>query len=75
MSRMTFLIDAEEKAINQLVKVMEKQIDVVEVRILDPGRLIKKDLKPVKKRYLDSVVQMGREGLTETLTERKMKKK
>ena len=48
MSRMTFLIDAEEKAINQLVKVMEKQIDVVEVRILDPGRLIKKELALIK---------------------------
>ena len=48
MSRMTFLIDAEEKAINQLVKVMEKQIDVVEVRILDPKRLIKKELALIK---------------------------
>ncbi len=48
MSRMTFLIDAEENAINQLVKVMEKQIDVVEVKILDPGKLIKKELALIK---------------------------
>jgi acetolactate synthase-1/3 small subunit len=52
MSKMTFVIEAEENAINQLIKVMNKQIDVVDVKILDPKRLIKiyvKDQKMIPK--------------------------
>lgn len=48
MSRMTFVIDAEEDSINQLAKVMDKQIDVVEVRILDAKKMIKKELALIK---------------------------
>ena len=48
MSRMTFVIEAEENSINQLIKVMDKQIDVVDVKILDPKRLIKKELALIK---------------------------
>ena len=48
MSRMTFTIDAEEMSINQLVGVMNKQTDVVEVKVLDPKRMIKKELALIK---------------------------
>ena len=48
MSKMTFVIEAEENAINQLVKVMNKQIDVVDAKVLDPKRLIKKELALIK---------------------------
>ncbi|MAM42163.1 MAG: acetolactate synthase small subunit [Thaumarchaeota archaeon] len=48
MSRMTFTIDADEMSINQLVGVMNKQIDVVEVKVLDPKRMIKKELALIK---------------------------
>jgi len=48
MSRMTFVVDAEESAINQLVSVMNKQTDVVEVKILDVNRIIKKELALIK---------------------------
>lgn len=48
MSRMTFTIDAEKSAINQLVSVMNKQTDVVEVKILDVNRIIKKELALIK---------------------------
>lgn len=48
MSRMTFVIDAEEDSINQLAKVMDKQIDVVEVRVLDEKKMIKKELALIK---------------------------
>jgi len=48
MSRMTFTIDADEMSINQLVGVMNKQIDVVEVKVLDSKRIIKKELALIK---------------------------
>ena len=48
MSRMTFTIDAEKSAINQLVSVMNKQTDVVEAKILDVNRIIKKELALIK---------------------------
>ena len=48
MLRMTFTIDAEKSAINQLVSVMNKQTDVVEVKILDVNRIIKKELALIK---------------------------
>ena len=48
MSRMTFRIVADEMAINQLVGVMNKQTDVVEVKVLDPKRMIKKELALIK---------------------------
>tara|TARA_B100000408_G_C10284539_1_gene217534 strand:+ start:228 stop:707 length:480 start_codon:yes stop_codon:yes gene_type:complete len=48
MSRMTFAVEAEESAINQLVSVMNKQTDVVEAKILDTNRIIKKELALIK---------------------------
>ena len=45
MSRMTFTVDAEKSEINQLVSVMNKQTDVVEAKVLDTNRIIKKELK------------------------------
>ena len=43
MSRMTFTIDAKEDEIKQLVKVMEKQVDVVNAKVLDQKKTIKKE--------------------------------
>ena len=43
MSRMTFTIDAKEDEVRQLVKVMEKQVDVVNAKILDHKKTIKKE--------------------------------
>ena len=48
MSRMTFTIEAEESAIGQLNRVMDKQIDVVEVKSLDSAKAVKRELALVK---------------------------
>jgi len=48
MSRMTFTIDAKEDEIKQLVKVMEKQVDVVNAKVLDHKKTIKKELALIK---------------------------
>ena len=48
MSRMTFTIDAKEDEVRQLVKVMEKQVDVVNAKILDHKKTIKKELALIK---------------------------
>ncbi|MEE6245947.1 MAG: acetolactate synthase small subunit [Thermoproteota archaeon] len=48
MSRMTFTVDAEKSEINQLVSVMNKQTDVVEAKVLDTNRIIKKELALIK---------------------------
>ena len=48
MSRMTFTIEAEESAIGQLNRVMDKQIDVVDVKSLDSAKAVKRELALVK---------------------------
>lgn len=53
-SRMTFTIEADESVIGQLTRVMDKQIDVVEVKLLNSEKSIRRELALVVIKVSDS---------------------
>jgi acetolactate synthase-1/3 small subunit len=48
LSRMTVVVDAESRVLNQIVEQLDKMVDVVKVKRLDPIRTLSRELLLIK---------------------------
>jgi acetolactate synthase-1/3 small subunit len=53
LSRMTITVEADSKALNQIVEQLDKMVDVVKVKRLDPIRTVKRELLLIKLKTSD----------------------
>jgi acetolactate synthase I/III small subunit len=58
LSRMTITTKSDEKTLDQLVKQLRKLIDVVEVKVLDTGNTVYRELALIKMRADDPTTRM-----------------
>jgi acetolactate synthase-1/3 small subunit len=58
LSRMTITTKSDEKTLDQLVKQLKKLIDVVEVKVLDTGNTVYRELALIKMRATDPTTRM-----------------
>ncbi|HYZ50348.1 MAG TPA: acetolactate synthase small subunit, partial [Nitrososphaeraceae archaeon] len=58
LSRMTITTKSDEKTLDQLVKQLKKLIDVVEVKVLDTGNTVYRELALIKMRADDPTTRM-----------------
>jgi acetolactate synthase I/III small subunit len=58
LSRMTITTKSDEKTLDQLVKQLKKLIDVVEVKVLDTGNTVYRELALIKMRAADPTTRM-----------------
>ncbi len=54
LSRMTVVVDAESRVLNQIVEQLDKMVDVIRVKRLDPARTITRELLMIKVRTADA---------------------
>jgi acetolactate synthase-1/3 small subunit len=64
VSRMTITVDVDSRALNQIVEQLDKMVEVVRVKRLDPLRTVKRELMLVKLRTSDP---MAREEALSTI--------
>ena len=57
VTRMTIIVDADDKSLNQIVEQLDKMVDVIEVRRLDPVRTILRELLLVKLQTKDPMAR------------------
>src|SRR5438552_7222784 len=53
LSRMTITLNSDERTLDQLVKQLRKLIDVVEVKVLDTGKTVYRELALIKMKAVD----------------------
>ncbi len=58
LSRMTVVVDADSRILNQIVEQLDKMVDVVKVRRLDPTRTVARELLLVKLRAAEPIARM-----------------
>ncbi len=54
IARMTITVNADEKTLDQVVKQVEKQIDVLKVTELEQGNFVMRELALIKVKIMDS---------------------
>jgi acetolactate synthase I/III small subunit len=54
IARMTITVNADEKTLDQVVKQVEKQIDVIKVTELEQGNFVMRELALIKVKIMDS---------------------
>jgi len=54
IARMTITVNADEKTLDQVVKQVAKQIDVLKVEALEPGNFVMRELALIKVEITDS---------------------
>jgi acetolactate synthase-1/3 small subunit len=54
IARMTITVNADEKTLDQVVKQVEKQIDVIKVTELEAGNFVMRELALIKVKIMDS---------------------
>ena len=54
IARMTITVNADEKTLDQVVKQVEKQIDVLKVEELEAGNFVMRELSLIKVKIMDS---------------------
>ncbi|MDH5419465.1 MAG: acetolactate synthase small subunit [Candidatus Bathyarchaeota archaeon] len=57
LARMTITVNGDERTIEQVVKQLNKLIDVIKVSRLDPSSIVTRELALIKVRALDSKVR------------------
>lgn len=57
LSRMTITTNSDERTLDQLVKQLRKLIDVVDVKVLDTGRTVYRELALIKMKAIDSTTR------------------
>jgi len=57
LARMTITVNGDERTIEQVVKQLDKLIDVIKVSRLDPSSIVTRELALIKVRALDSKVR------------------
>jgi acetolactate synthase-1/3 small subunit len=57
-SRMTVVVDAESKILNQIVEQLDKMVDVVKVKRLDPIRTLSRELLLIKLKTSDPIARI-----------------
>jgi len=55
---MTVVVDADSRILNQIVEQLDKMVDVVKVRRLDPSRTVARELLLVKLRAAEPIARM-----------------
>jgi acetolactate synthase-1/3 small subunit len=58
LSRMTVVVDADSRILNQIVEQLDKMVDVVKVRRLDSTRTVARELLLVKLRTTEPLARM-----------------
>jgi len=66
LSRMTVTVDADSRILNQIVEQLDKMVDVVKVKRLDPVRTISRELLMVKLCTQDPMARMDALGIINT---------
>ncbi|UCD26422.1 MAG: acetolactate synthase small subunit [Candidatus Bathyarchaeota archaeon] len=57
LARMTITVKGDERTVEQVVKQLNKLIDVIKVAILDPDSIVTRELALIKVRALDTKVR------------------
>ncbi|MCW4001794.1 MAG: acetolactate synthase small subunit [Candidatus Bathyarchaeota archaeon] len=57
LARMTITVKGDERTVEQVVKQLNKLIDVIKVTILDPDSIVTRELALIKVRALDTKVR------------------
>jgi acetolactate synthase-1/3 small subunit len=58
LSRMTVVVDADSRVLNQIVEQLDKMVDVVKVKRLDPIRTVSRELLLIKLKTSEPVARM-----------------
>jgi acetolactate synthase-1/3 small subunit len=58
LSRMTVVVDAESRVLNQIVEQLDKMVDVVKVKRLDPIRTLSRELLLIKLKTSDPITRI-----------------
>ena len=58
LSRMTVVVDAESRVLNQIVEQLDKMVDVVKVKRLDPIRTLSRELLLIKLKTSDPMARI-----------------
>jgi acetolactate synthase-1/3 small subunit len=58
LSRMTVVVDAESRVLNQIVEQLDKMVDVVKVKRLDPIRTLSRELLLIKMKTSDPMARI-----------------
>jgi len=58
LSRMTVVVDAESRVLNQIVEQLDKMVDVVKVKRLDPLRTLSRELLLIKMKTSDPIARI-----------------
>ena len=58
LSRMTVVVDADSRILNQIVEQLDKMVDVIKVKRLDPMRTVNRELLLVKLRTHDPMARL-----------------
>jgi acetolactate synthase-1/3 small subunit len=57
LSRMTITVEADSRALNQIVEQLDKMVEVVKVKRLDPIRTVKRELLLIKLKTSDPLAR------------------
>jgi len=57
ITRMTIIVDSDDRSLNQIVEQLDKMVDVIEVRRLDPLRTVLRELLLVKLSVADPMAR------------------
>jgi acetolactate synthase-1/3 small subunit len=57
LSRMTVTLEADSRALNQIVEQLDKMVDVVKVKRMDPLRTVNRELVLIKLRTIDPMAR------------------
>jgi acetolactate synthase-1/3 small subunit len=57
LSRMTITVEADSRALNQIVEQLDKMVEVVKVKRLDPIRTVKRELLLIKLKTSDPIAR------------------
>jgi acetolactate synthase-1/3 small subunit len=57
LSRMTITVEADSRALNQIVEQLDKMVEVVKVKRLDPIRTVKRELLLIKLKTADPLAR------------------
>ncbi|MDP2899343.1 MAG: acetolactate synthase small subunit, partial [Candidatus Bathyarchaeota archaeon] len=58
LSRMTVVVDAESRVLNQIIEQLDKMVDVVKVKRLDPIRTLSRELLLIKLKTSDPMARI-----------------
>jgi len=57
LSRMTVTLEADSRALNQIVEQLDKMVDVVKVKRMDPLRTVNREMVLIKLRTIDPMAR------------------